>query len=192
MADNFGLKIGLEGEKEFKKALADINQSFKVLGSEMQLVSSQFGKNEQCIDSLTAKNQVLERQIEAQKQKITTLRSALDNAAAAFGESDRRTQQWQIQLNKAEAALNDMERELSGNRQAIDELSSSMSEADSAAEGLADSVAEAGDAAEASGGKLDKLGGVAKGLGTALGAAIAAIGAAVVAGSAGARAPFRL
>lgn len=184
MADDFGLKIGLEGEKEFKKALADINQSFKVLGSEMQLVSSQFGKNEQSIDSLTAKNQVLERQIEAQKQKITTLRSALDNAAASFGESDRRTQQWQIQLNKAEAALNDMERELSGNRQAIDELSSSMSEADSAAEGLADSVAEAGDAAEASGGKLDKLGGVAKGLGTALGAAIAAIGAAVVAGSA--------
>ena len=34
MADNFGLKIGLEGEKEFKKAIADINQSFKVLGSE--------------------------------------------------------------------------------------------------------------------------------------------------------------
>ena len=31
MADNFGLKIGLEGEKEFKKAIADINQSFKVL-----------------------------------------------------------------------------------------------------------------------------------------------------------------
>ena len=24
MADSFGLKIGLEGEKEFKKALADI------------------------------------------------------------------------------------------------------------------------------------------------------------------------
>lgn len=36
MADNFGLKIGLEGEKEFKKALADINQSFKVLGSDMR------------------------------------------------------------------------------------------------------------------------------------------------------------
>ena len=126
MADDFGLKIGLEGEKEFKKALADINQSFKILGSEMQLVSSQFGKNEQSIDSLTAKNQVLERQIEAQKQKITTLRSALDNAAASFGERDRRTQQWQIQLNKAEASPNEMERELSGNRQAIEELASSM------------------------------------------------------------------
>ena len=40
MADNFGLKIGVEGEKEFKKALTEINQNIKVLGSEMKLVSS--------------------------------------------------------------------------------------------------------------------------------------------------------
>ena len=42
MSENFGLKIGLEGEKEFKKSLAEINNSFKVLGSEMKLVDSQF------------------------------------------------------------------------------------------------------------------------------------------------------
>ena len=35
MSDNFGLKIGVEGEKELKKALSEINQNFKVLGSEM-------------------------------------------------------------------------------------------------------------------------------------------------------------
>ena len=40
MADNFGLKIGLEGEKQFKDALREINQSFKVLGSEMTLIQS--------------------------------------------------------------------------------------------------------------------------------------------------------
>lgn len=33
MEDNFELKIGLEYEKEFKSALRDINDSFKVLGS---------------------------------------------------------------------------------------------------------------------------------------------------------------
>lgn len=46
MSENFGLKIGLEGEREFKKSLADINNSFKVLGSEMILVDSQFDKND--------------------------------------------------------------------------------------------------------------------------------------------------
>jgi hypothetical protein len=81
MADNFGLKIGLEGEKEFKKALSDINSSFKVLGSEMKLVESQFGKNNTSVESLIARNQVLDKEIEAQKQKIETLKSALDNAA---------------------------------------------------------------------------------------------------------------
>ena len=40
MSENFGLKIGLEGEREFKKSLAEINNSFKVLGSEMKLVDS--------------------------------------------------------------------------------------------------------------------------------------------------------
>ena len=41
MADNFGLKLGIDGEREFKKALSKINRTFKVLGSEMKLVSVQ-------------------------------------------------------------------------------------------------------------------------------------------------------
>ena len=64
MADNFGLKIGVEGEKEFKKALFDINQSFKVLGSEMKLVSSQFDKNDKSVQALSSRNQVLNKEIE--------------------------------------------------------------------------------------------------------------------------------
>ncbi len=124
MADNFGLKIGVEGEKEFKKALADINQSFKVLGSEMKLVSSQFDKNDKSVQALSARNNVLNKEIEAQKQKIETLRSALQNASDSFGEPDRRTQSWQIQLNNAEAALNDMERELSDNNAVLEEANS--------------------------------------------------------------------
>lgn len=107
MADDFGLKIGLEGEKEFKKALADINQSFKVLGSEMKVVQSQFDQNDSSVEALTARNQVLNKEIDAQRQKIDTLRSALKNASGSFGENDRRTQNWQIQLNNATAALND-------------------------------------------------------------------------------------
>lgn len=31
MADSFGIKLGVEGEKEFKSALSDINLSFKEL-----------------------------------------------------------------------------------------------------------------------------------------------------------------
>ena len=159
MADSFGLKIGLEGEKEFKKALADINQSFKVLGSEMKLATSQFDKNDKSVEALTARNKVLRKEIDEQTTKIDTLRKALQNAATSFGENDRRTQNWQIQLNNAEAALNDMNRELDENEKAIK---------------------EGGKAAEESGSKFEGFGKVLKTVGVALGAVAVAAGAAAV------------
>ena len=146
MADNFGLKIGIEGEKEFKKALSEINQSFKVLGSEMKLVSSQFDKNDKSVQALSARNTVLNKEIEAQKNKVETLRAALRNAADSFGENDRRTQNWQIQLNNAEAALNSMERELSDNERAIEALSREETDAADATERLSQEIARQEDA----------------------------------------------
>ena len=44
MADDFGLRIGLDGEKAFKQSIKDINAQFKVLGSEMNVVSARFGR----------------------------------------------------------------------------------------------------------------------------------------------------
>lgn len=193
MSDNFGLKIGLEGEKEFKKSLSEINQAFKVLGSEMKLVDSQFDKNDKSIEAVSARNEVLNKEIEAQKQKVETLRAALDNAASSFGENDRRTQSWQIQLNNAQAVLNGMERELSANEKAVDGVSDELNDADRSADKFADGIKDAGDSAnkfsdeiknagdsaEKTGGRFEKLGKIAKGIGTALSAATAAIGAAV-------------
>jgi len=163
---DFGLKIGLEGEKEFKNALRDINQSFKVLGSEMKLVSSEFDKQDKSVAAVAARNEVLNKAIDAQKDKIATLESALKNAANSFGENDRRTQNWAVQLNNAKAELNGMEREL-------DETADS-------ADDLGDELKESGDEAEKSGGKFEKLGGVLKGVGAAMGAVALAAGAAAV------------
>ena len=140
VADNFGLKIGIEGEKEFKKALSEINQSFKVLGSEMKLVSSQFDANDKSIQALSARNTVLNKEIDAQRQKIETLRAALQNASESFGDNDRRTQTWQLQLNTADAALNGMERELTANERAMESLSQQETEAADATERLSQEI----------------------------------------------------
>jgi len=81
MSNDFGLRIGLDSEKEFKNALRNINRSFKVLGSEMELVSAQFDKNDKSVEALTARKEVLGKEIDSQNKKIETLRAALDNAA---------------------------------------------------------------------------------------------------------------
>jgi small-conductance mechanosensitive channel len=163
---DFGLKIGLEGEKVFRSALADINQSFRELGSEMKLVSSEFDANDKSIQAVAARNAVLNKEIDAQKEKITTLEAALRNASESFGDSDRRTQNWRIQLNNAKASLNDMERELENSTSDVDDLGESLD--------------EAGESAEKSNGRFEKLGGILKGVGAAMGAVAVAAGAAAI------------
>ncbi len=181
MADNFGLRIGVEGEKDFKNALRDINQNFKVLGSEMKLITAQFDRQDQSIEALTARNGALAKSVDAQKDKISTLEAALRNAADSFGENDRRTQNWQIQLNNAKSELMKMERELENNNQAIQDLNEGFNDAEGEVEEFADEVQNAADQTEDASGRFEKLGGVLKGIGATIGAAVAAIGTAAVA-----------
>ncbi len=185
MADDFGIKLGLEGEKEFKNALTEINQSFKVLGSEMKLVSSQFDKNDTSVDALTARNTVLNKEIEAQRQKIEMLRSALDNASNSFGETDRRTQNWQIKLNEAEASLNGMERELKNNEDALEKASSEFNDAEKNVDDFGDEVEQAGKQSDDAKDRFEKLGSACKAVGKVVAASFAAVaGAAIAAGKA--------
>ena len=173
MAENIGLKLGIDGEKDFKQALTDINKDFKVLGSEMKLVASQFDKNDNSIESLTARNEVLNKQIDAQKDKIKTLKSALENAANSFGENDKRTKEWQIKLNNAEASLNNMERELKDN-------TAQMNKTGTAADHMGDEIKQSGKQADDARSGFDNLKKTLSTVGAALGATIAAIGTAAV------------
>lgn len=75
MADDFGLKIGIEGERKFKNAIQEINQSFKVLGSTMNLVASQLDKQGKSVEAVIARNKVISKE-------IATLGKALANAAS--------------------------------------------------------------------------------------------------------------
>ncbi|TYC86514.1 phage tail protein [Acetobacterium wieringae] len=180
MADNFGLKIGVEGEKEFKNALRDINQSLKVLGSEMKLVESQFDRQDKSIEAVTARNQLLNKEMDAQKDKIKALEKALDNAAISFGENDRRTQNWAIQLNNAKAHLNGLEHEIKQNEKALTEIGDEFDDAEKQAEQFGKSLHDTANKAESSGGKFSALGGTLKGIGIAMGTAFVAVGAAAV------------
>ena len=181
MADNFGLKIGLEGEKEFKKSISEINQTFKVLGSEMKLVTAQFDKNDNSIEALTARQQVLGKEVDAQRQKVETLRAALANATESFGENDRRTQAWQIQLNNAEATLIDLERELQDSTDALDKAGREMDDTGDQADDMGDEVDEAADEADDAGKSFETLGTICKATAATMAAAFAAVSAAAVA-----------
>ncbi|HOM77682.1 MAG TPA: phage tail protein [bacterium] len=148
--------ISLKGEKEFRQAISSINNEMKVLGSEMVKVSSSFDKGDKSVEALTARNQVLEQQMDKQKEKISTVREALKSATEQYGETDKRTLKWQQTLNYAEADLNKMSRELDKNNKSIQDAGTS-------ADGTVKPLRDMGKEAETAGEKTSVLGDVIKG-----------------------------
>lgn len=123
-------RFELDGEKEYKAAVSEINASLRVLNSEMKLVSAQFATNADSVDALTARSDVLTRQILTQKEKVEALQAALKNSADRYGEADDRTKRWQTTLNNAEAELAKMEQQLQSNTEALSDATSGLDKLD--------------------------------------------------------------
>lgn len=118
---NISTRFTLSGEKEYKQALSEIGNGMRVLDSEMRKVQSAYAQNADSVESLAAQNDVLERKILSQTEKIEYLKAALQQSAEKYGESDKRTMQWQTSLNNAEAELNNLNNKLDENKEKIEE-----------------------------------------------------------------------
>lgn len=114
-------KVKLDGEKEYRAALAQINAALKELGAEMRGVEQDFSDNADSAEALSATNDVLSRKIETQKEKIATLQEVLQKSGEAYGEADKRTIDWKTTLVNAETELKKMQKALDENNEALEE-----------------------------------------------------------------------
>lgn len=170
----FGGVVKLEGESEYRKALSQIKSELKLVSSEMAKVSAEFDKNDTSIEGLTAKNNVLNKQIDEQKNKVNVLTDALAQSQNQFGENSDVTKKWQTELNSAEAELIKLTKEVQSNEEkmrnsqtSIDGASSSVREFANDADSTSKSVFSLGDMIKANLISEAIIGGV-KSLGSAL------------------------
>lgn len=112
-------RVEIDGEREYKAALSDLNNGNRVLASEMRKLQAEYKGNAESTEYLTKRGEVLERQLLQQKDKVETLRQALNNAAQQYGEADSRTQAWAVKLNDAEAAQYNLEHAIEENNEAL-------------------------------------------------------------------------
>lgn len=145
------LRVELDGEKEYKQAISELNRDNRVLASEMEKLSAAYKNNEHSVEALTAKVDVYQKQLDTQQAKTRETREMLTRAikamedarvsvgatSDAYKDAQRKVYEYQITLNKSETA----ELKL---KNAIDETNAE--------------IAQQGDAAEDNSGKLATLG----------------------------------
>lgn len=135
---NIGAGIVLDGEREFKKALSEINNGLKVTASELTLVTAKYSENANSVKALTEKGVVLESKMVSQTEKISKLQEALANSAKQYGESNSKTMAWQVSLNKADTELIKMQGELKQNNEQLQQAQKEMKKYGNASDEVAD------------------------------------------------------
>ena len=176
-------KVKMDGEREYRAALAQINAGLKNLGAEMRSVEQDFTDNADSIEALSAKNDVLSRQIDTQKEKVETLREVLQKAGESYGEADKRTIDWKTTLIDAQTKLKQMQASLEENNDALEKAGANGTKFQQAMEKVKDSVAKAKEEGTGAKGVFENLKdsfgsskGEAVGLGDAIGGAADKLG----------------
>ena len=157
-AYDIGPRVGIDGEKAFNASIAAIKSNVKNLGSEMKLLTAQFGDNNKSMEALSAKNEVLrktitqtEQQLELQNKKyneqvrvLANLEGALNKATKEYGEQSAeaikaqnafnsysaKVNKMAAEINQSKASIANMTRELEDNAQAMEALSSNSGKMD--------------------------------------------------------------
>ena len=145
MAVDIGPKIGMDGEAEFRKELNNINTALRTLGTEMQKVTSEFSDNANGQQALIAKNETLNKTIDATRRKLEQANKALSEAEKKYGATSNEALKWQQVVNRTETSLNKLESELDQNTSALEEMDQGLRDAET---GLKNVQEEADDTAE--------------------------------------------
>lgn len=166
---NINTRFTLSGEKEYKQAISEIGSGMKVLDAEMRKVTSAYGKNADSAKLLGKQNDILQRQIYSQTEKIRYMQEALKNSVKKTGESSKATMAWQASLQNATAKLNDLNNQMRENekrmegekeqkyRENIERLSASMDVLDAEMRKVSAKYADNAESAELSAAKTDLL-----------------------------------
>ena len=139
-------RLTLEGEKEYKKELGEVNQEIGLLSDKMKRADAEFRGQANSIEALTTKNNLLREAQQKQIDKIAKLQTAIEDCGEAYGENDEAVMRFKRQLEKAETDLIDLNDELSSNERYLDEARTS---ADKCAKSIDEYGKQVKDAAKA-------------------------------------------
>lgn len=98
-------KVAIDGEKEYKESLKNINSALGTLKSELKLVESQYAGQANSYAALSAKGDVLSRMYDQQKEKVKAAAEQLEKAKKAQSDYAEKVSSAQSEISRCEAAL---------------------------------------------------------------------------------------
>jgi len=122
MAVTIGAKIQLEGEREYRQAMANITQQQKTLQAELKATQSAYDENTSAEKKQADAAKNLKAQIALQEEAVKRLRDQVDKSTKASGANSTQTEKLKQQYADATTKLNEMKKSTVDETGAIEEM----------------------------------------------------------------------
>lgn len=137
MANNIGVKIQLDGEREFRKGVTNCNNDLKGLRAEMELVKASSEGQEDSLESLTRKHEVLGKTLDANRAKEDAVRKGLEASRQNYERIGQALSDLRQQYQNAAKEMDEMrqsghatDEELEKQKRTVDGLASTIQKAE--------------------------------------------------------------
>lgn len=114
--------IRLEGDQQFKSSVTSVNKTVTSLKSELNLVKAQYDGNQNSMEALTKKGEILNKILEQQKQKVEATKQGLENATRAYENGGKKIQEMEKACTVQEEKLEELNRTYQQAKQKLEEL----------------------------------------------------------------------
>lgn len=142
---NIGPKIGIEGEREFRAQISRINSEYRSMDSYLKALDKSMAQNGRSQEALAAKGNALRQQIGLEEQRYKELSTALERAAAAYGENSQEALRFRGALLDVENTVATLSRELGDTEDEMQKLANGIDDVGESADSAEPKVLSFGD-----------------------------------------------
>lgn len=138
MADTIGVKMKVEGESSFSKAMKDAAKNTKALDSELKLAEAEFKASGDAQKLMSDRGKILNEQLKEQEKAVSTAQSMLKELAkAGYEQNSTKVMEWRKRLAEAQQSVLEINGALANNEKGLDSAGRKYDELGQSMQGIA-------------------------------------------------------
>ena len=150
-------KIVIEGEKQYKAALADINRQLKETKSALSVAAAEYANADSATRTTAQQTEALNLSLEQQRQRLALMEEQLGKVEDAYGKNSRQAVELRTKINNARVEMAKTETQMRGFTDGLDAITDASGQTGEGLDGAAKSLENIGDSAQQAQGDVQDL-----------------------------------
>lgn len=150
-------KIVIEGEKQYKAAMADINRQLKETKSALSAAAAEYANADGATRTTAQQTEALNQSLDQQRQRLALMEEQLGKVEDAYGKNSKQAVELRTKINNARTEMAKTETQMRGFTDGLDAITDASGQTGEGLDGAAKSLENIGDSAQQAQGDVQDL-----------------------------------